>query len=49
MTEKAAPEDLYSDLQAPNGRSYTQPLGLFIDNEFVPSVSGNKIASINPT
>ncbi|PGH08762.1 hypothetical protein AJ80_07800 [Polytolypa hystricis UAMH7299] len=41
--------DLAIDLTAPNGRKYTQPLGLFINNEFVPSKSGQKIASINPT
>ncbi|KAL1850816.1 mitochondrial aldehyde dehydrogenase [Paecilomyces lecythidis] len=36
-------------LKAPNGREYTQPIGLFINNEFVASKSGAKIASINPT
>lgn len=36
------------DLTAPNGRKYTQPIGLFINNEFVPSKSGEKLASINP-
>lgn len=36
-------------LTAPNGRSYTQPIGLFINNEFVPSKSGEKITSINPS
>lgn len=28
---------------------YSQPLGLFINNEFVPSESGSIISSINPT
>ncbi|TQB72203.1 mitochondrial aldehyde dehydrogenase [Monascus purpureus] len=37
------------DLTAPNGRKYTQPIGLFINNEFVPSKSGEKLASINPS
>ncbi|KAH8429020.1 mitochondrial aldehyde dehydrogenase [Aspergillus melleus] len=37
------------DLTAPNGRQYTQPTGLFIDNEFVKSVSGAEITSINPS
>lgn len=37
------------DLTAPNGRKYTQPLGLFINNEFVAAKSGDKIVSINPT
>lgn len=41
--------DLSVQLTAPNGRSYTQPIGLFINNEFVPSKSGEKIASINPS
>lgn len=36
-------------LTAPNGRSYTQPIGLFINNEFVASKSGQKFASINPS
>ncbi|KAF2144339.1 uncharacterized protein K452DRAFT_317016 [Aplosporella prunicola CBS 121167] len=36
------------DLTAPNGRTWTQPLGLFINNEFVPSKSGKKISSIDP-
>ncbi|KAK4123797.1 aldehyde dehydrogenase [Parathielavia appendiculata] len=37
------------ELTAPNGRKWTQPLGLFINNEFVKSSNGQKIASINPT
>lgn len=37
------------ELTAPNGRRWTQPLGLFINNEFVKSSNGQKIASINPT
>lgn len=36
-------------LTAPNGRKYTQPIGLWINNEFVPSKSGDKFASINPS
>lgn len=36
-------------LTAPNGRTYTQPIGLFINNEFVASKSGEKLASINPS
>jgi aldehyde dehydrogenase (NAD(P)+) len=36
-------------LTAPNGRKYTQPTGLFINNEWVPSSDGKKITSINPT
>ncbi|KAL8828726.1 MAG: hypothetical protein Q9170_006476 [Blastenia crenularia] len=41
--------DLSIELTAPNGRKYTQPTGLFINNEFVKSKSGEKITSINPT
>ncbi len=37
------------ELTAPNGRKYTQPIGLFIDNEWHPSSNGEKITSINPT
>lgn len=37
------------ELAAPNGRKWTQPLGLFINNEFVKSSNGQKITSINPT
>lgn len=36
-------------LTAPNGRSYVQPIGLFINNEFVAAKSGEKFASINPS
>lgn len=41
--------DLSVELTAPNGRKYTQPTGIFINNEFVKSKSGEKITSINPT
>lgn len=41
--------DLQVQLTAPNGRTYLQPTGLFINNEWVPSSDGKKIASINPT
>ena len=41
--------DLFINLKAPNGREYKQPIGLFINNEFVKSKSGEKIISINPT
>ena len=36
------------ELTAPNGHKYTQPIGLFINNEFVKSKSGAKITTINP-
>ncbi|OQE22388.1 hypothetical protein PENSTE_c010G08717 [Penicillium steckii] len=41
--------NLSVQLTAPNGRSYAQPIGLFINNEFVASKAGEKIASINPS
>lgn len=41
--------ELFIDLKAPNGREYKQPLGLFINNKFSKSSSGEKITSINPT
>lgn len=37
------------ELTAPNGKKWTQPLGLFINNEFVKSKNEQKLASINPT
>ncbi|KAF2755158.1 aldehyde dehydrogenase-like protein [Pseudovirgaria hyperparasitica] len=36
-------------LKTPNGVSYTQPIGLFIGNEWHAAKSGEKITSINPT
>ncbi|KAG9559209.1 aldehyde dehydrogenase, partial [Aureobasidium melanogenum] len=38
--------DLLIDLTAPNGKTYKQPLGLFINNEFVKAKSGATITSI---
>ena len=38
-----------AELTAPNGRKWVQPLGLFINNEFVKSSAGQTITSINPT
>ncbi|CAN3501465.1 aldehyde dehydrogenase [NAD(P)+] 1 [Diutina catenulata] len=35
-------------VQLPNGKSYQQPSGLFINNEFVKSQSGKTFDSINP-
>lgn len=35
-------------LTAPNGVSYSQPTGLFINNEFVPATGGETITSIDP-
>ncbi|KAF2151928.1 aldehyde dehydrogenase [Myriangium duriaei CBS 260.36] len=41
--------DLAIKLKAPNGVEYSQPTGLFINNEWVKSSKGNKITSINPS
>lgn len=41
--------DLAVELTAPNGRKYSQPIGLFINSEWVKAKSGEKITSINPT
>jgi hypothetical protein len=41
--------NLTIDLTAPNGKKFTLPTGIFINNEFVKSKSGEKITSINPT
>ncbi|KAL6405076.1 putative aldehyde dehydrogenase-like protein [Ilyonectria robusta] len=38
----------FLELEAPNGVKYTQPTGLFINNEFVESSSGQTITSIDP-
>ncbi|EME41389.1 hypothetical protein DOTSEDRAFT_73717 [Dothistroma septosporum NZE10] len=40
--------DLSVELEAPNGRRWTQPTGLFINNEFVAAKSGKTITSIDP-
>lgn len=40
--------DLFASLTTPNGHSYSQPLGLFIGNEFVKGSSENPIKSIDP-
>lgn len=36
------------ELKAPNGATWTQPTGLFINNEFVPAKSGETLETINP-
>ncbi|KAH6689637.1 aldehyde dehydrogenase [Plectosphaerella plurivora] len=43
-----APE-LHTQVTAPNKRTYTQPLGLFINNEWHASSDGGVITSINPS
>ncbi|WYZ40742.1 hypothetical protein EsH8_IV_001083 [Colletotrichum jinshuiense] len=37
-----------AELTAPNGRTWSQPLGLFIDNEFVQSSDGRTLTTVNP-
>ncbi|KAM9888725.1 hypothetical protein OXX79_012675, partial [Metschnikowia pulcherrima] len=37
------------EVTLPNGTKYTQPAGLFVNNEFVKSKSGKTIESINPS
>ncbi|TGZ76215.1 aldehyde dehydrogenase-like protein [Ascodesmis nigricans] len=39
---------LFRELTAPNGTKWNQPLGLFINNEFVKSKSGSTLSSISP-
>lgn len=39
---------LATKLRAPNGLAFSLPTGLFINNEFVRSSSGKKLASISP-
>ncbi|RHZ46066.1 aldehyde dehydrogenase family protein [Aspergillus thermomutatus] len=40
--------DLYTTIETPQGK-YEQPLGLFINNEFVKGVEGKTFETINPT
>ncbi|KAK1579471.1 aldehyde dehydrogenase [Colletotrichum navitas] len=37
-----------TELTAPNGRTWTQPLGLFINNEFVQSSNAQTLPTTNP-
>ncbi|GAM90049.1 hypothetical protein ANO11243_080890 [Dothideomycetidae sp. 11243] len=41
--------DLSVELTAPNGRRLVQPIGLFVNNEWVKSSDSERIESINPT
>ena len=36
------------ELKAPNGATWTQPTGLFINNEFVAAKSGETLETVNP-
>jgi len=40
---------LFQEVTIPNGKVYNQPIGLFINNEFVASKSGKKFAVENPS
>jgi aldehyde dehydrogenase (NAD(P)+) len=40
--------DLAVELAAPNGLQYVQPVGLFINNEFVESSLKEKLTTIDP-
>jgi aldehyde dehydrogenase (NAD(P)+) len=39
---------LFQEIKTPNGHTYQQPLGLFINNEIVQASSDQVIASIDP-
>ncbi|SCU90556.1 LAMI_0E02608g1_1 [Lachancea mirantina] len=39
---------LFKEIQLPSGKSYKQPLGLFIDNEFIKASGNESIDSYNP-
>lgn len=40
--------NLYQQLTAPNGVTFTQPLGLFIDNEWQPAKANEFIPVVSP-
>ena len=40
--------DMEVSLKARNGQSWEQPIGLFINNEFVPSSNGQKLTTVDP-
>lgn len=41
--------NLFQELTAPNGHTYSQPLGLFINNQWRAAKSGELITVVNPT
>ncbi|PTB66343.1 aldehyde dehydrogenase [Trichoderma citrinoviride] len=47
-TRMLASPRLEAELTAPNGTRWTQPLGLFIDNQFKESVGGDVITTSDP-
>jgi aldehyde dehydrogenase (NAD(P)+) len=40
--------NLFQKLTAPNGVSFEQPLGIFVDNEWREAKSGQKISVVSP-
>ncbi|TKW50090.1 hypothetical protein CTA1_4354 [Colletotrichum tanaceti] len=36
-------------MAAPNGRTWSQPLGLFINNDFIPSSNRQTLTITNPS
>lgn len=40
--------NLAVELTAPNGVKYSQPTGLFINNQWVASSNGEKLTTLNP-
>lgn len=40
---------MFKTVTLPTGETYEQPIGLFIDNEFVAAKSGKRLASVNPS
>jgi aldehyde dehydrogenase (NAD(P)+) len=41
--------DLFVDITLPNGKIYKQPIGLFINNEFVAAKTGEFIETVDPS
>ncbi len=39
---------LFQEITTPNGHTYQQPLGLFINNDFVQASVGQTITSVDP-
>lgn len=40
--------ELFQEIKTPNGHTYKQPVGLFINNEVVASSNGQTLDSIDP-
>lgn len=40
---------LFKNLTAPNGTKFTQPVGLFINNQWVAGHDSNAIVTIDPS